>query len=62
MTKAKNQTGCTDCLGTGIGWNGPDSNCRICSGTGIARQSINPNEDAEEPWNVDLEEDKGATP
>lgn len=25
---------CASCLGNGIGWNGPDSHCRECSGRG----------------------------
>lgn len=28
---------CGSCLGTGIGWNGPDSLCPSCGGTGTIR-------------------------
>lgn len=28
---------CADCMGTGIGWGGPDSSCSSCRGSGIER-------------------------
>lgn len=29
---------CQSCIGTGIGWNGPDSYCGCCGGSGINRE------------------------
>ena len=29
---------CGDCMGTGIGWGGPDSSCSSCGGSGMPRR------------------------
>ena len=37
--EAEEDHDCGDCMGTGIGWGGPDSRCGSCGGSGMPRVS-----------------------
>ena len=39
---------CESCIGTGIGWNGPNSACSACNGRGVTRMPAPTS--IEEPW------------
>ena len=36
---------CHACVGTGIGWGGPDSACGVCGGSGVKRERFTPGYD-----------------
>lgn len=39
LAEEEANAGCGDCMGTGIGWGGPDSRCGSCGGSGMPRVS-----------------------
>jgi hypothetical protein len=45
---------CGDCMGTGIGWGGPDSRCSSCRGSGMPRAARYRDEpdDREPDWRL----------
>jgi hypothetical protein len=52
MADTAQEEGCHDCLGTGIGWNGPGSHCRECGGRGYhLRPETAPRDEDRWAWN-----------
>ena len=44
---------CPDCIGTGIGWNGPESSCGTCNGSGVVEATVFMEPDDYDDYNAD---------